>query len=188
MISIKLFLPRHTPLYIHSLIKFFWGFGSYTQWYLMHAFESFNVIVHTEHNKLAQYTLDPLIIANQFNEQMYFYRLLVLLHIRSYRGFRLLFQFPVRGQRTWSNANTIKKLQPILLDFKTIQFNRFTHYKHSRVEVLSEYINFLWFIQWRYEWRKMRNNWRFHRKFRNHPLRFIKYQDIINFRMEHFSW
>lgn len=41
--------------------------------------------------------------------------------IFSWRGLRHLFNLPVNGQRTWSNANNVKKVNTLLINFKINQ-------------------------------------------------------------------
>jgi hypothetical protein len=75
--------------------------------------------------------------------------------IKSYRGWRHIFNLPVRGQRTWSNAWTLLKSKNVLREYK---FNYFKlGLSHSTNEDLKnafylEQLNILWKWQWEKEW------------------------------------
>jgi hypothetical protein len=56
------------------------------------------------------------------------------------RLFRLFFQLPVRGQRTWSNSNTQKLKQNPLLDLKYSRFLKLFP-KSTKPLFLAEYVN-----------------------------------------------
>ena len=75
--------------------------------------------------------------------------------IRSYRGWRHIFNLPVRGQRTWSNAWTLSKSKNILREYKFNYFKLGLNYSNSedlKNAYYLEQLNVLWKWQWEKEW------------------------------------
>lgn len=69
------------------------------------------------------------------------------------RAYRLLFGYPSKGQRTWSNGLTNKNKINLIYNLK---FNKFSKL-HKSLDLtksifLAEYINLFWHKQWFLEW------------------------------------
>lgn len=75
--------------------------------------------------------------------------------INSYRGYRHVFGLPTRGQRTWTNGNSVFKSNTTLRNYKLSIFKK-TLPAALRDNVNNAYyleqINFLWKNQWELEW------------------------------------
>ena len=71
------------------------------------------------------------------------------------KGWRHLKGYPVRGQRTWTNAWTSYKSNIILRAFrsKQISSNYNLSLAQSEIVILAEKVNDLWKINWIKEWR-----------------------------------
>lgn len=72
-----------------------------------------------------------------------------------YRGFRHFLGLPVRGQRTWTNSKTAFRNNILLRGYKHKSF--FSFFGKISSENLKnlinlEYINFVWKLQWEWEW------------------------------------
>lgn len=79
----------------------------------------------------------------------------ILFLIRSYKGWRHLFNLPAHGQRTWSNGKTVSRIKSIFLEssmhfFKDGLIN--AHPLEIKNSFLLEKYNLLWFHQWNAEW------------------------------------
>ena len=75
--------------------------------------------------------------------------------IFSYRGYRHSFGLPVRGQRTWVNANSVFKSNVIMRNYKMSVFKKsITHTSQRDINnaFYLEQLNFLWKNQWESEW------------------------------------
>ena len=89
------------------------------------------------------------------NKQNHNYNILYLDFINSYRGYRHLKRLPVRGQRTWTNAWTAFRCNNIISNWKIeIAKKYYGNYSINILNMLfmSEYINYLWRLQWKDEW------------------------------------
>jgi len=85
------------------------------------------------------------------------FNIFILDFINSYRGVRHSFGFPVRGQRTWSNAWSSYRSNLTLRQFKIKLSKRlYTSVTLSDLNIayLAEQMNNLWKIQWEGEWKK----------------------------------
>lgn len=77
----------------------------------------------------------------------------------SYRGYRHCRGLPVRGQRTWTNANSCYNSNTILRQFRIFYFKKLlgtNSVNFASQSHMSEQINLLWKIQWDVEWRESR--------------------------------
>lgn len=77
--------------------------------------------------------------------------------INSYRGYRHFRGFPVRGQRTWSNGWSSFRSNKILRTIRLQWANKFynlNNVKNTKMGLLAEYVNLLWFKQWTKIWLK----------------------------------
>ncbi len=75
--------------------------------------------------------------------------------INSYKGWRHSHGLPVRGQRTWTNANTAYKSNVTLRYFKINSAKRIygsSSIHETTVAYFAEQINLLWKLQWEKEW------------------------------------
>lgn len=82
-------------------------------------------------------------------------------NINSYRGWRHFLGLPVRGQRTWSNKNSVFKSNSTLRDFKLMLAKKFygnIPSKQINIGLASEQINYLWRNQWTLEWISAKNS------------------------------
>lgn len=76
----------------------------------------------------------------------------------TYKGWRHLNNLPVRGQRTWTNANSImnnkilknQKILILKILLNTSNLNLINSY------ITIEYINLLWKLQWTNEWLELK--------------------------------
>lgn len=68
------------------------------------------------------------------------------------RGFRIIFQKPVNGQLTNSNASTVKNNTHLLFTYKYNIYKYLIGGSLTKPLFLSEYINLFWQQQWVYEW------------------------------------
>lgn len=75
--------------------------------------------------------------------------------ISTYRGWRHSKGLPVRGQRTWSNSNTVKKTNLTLRQIQE-RLAKFFYGNLPRNEInlayVAEQVNNLWRIQWEKDW------------------------------------
>lgn len=100
-------------------------------------------------NLLFLFPLNSLFL-NQKNSYIFFLDLSY-----SYKGWRHLNGLPCNGQRTWSNAWSSYKSN---LWLKSYKFQLAKNYygklggPEHKVAALSEYINYMWKIQWHSEW------------------------------------
>lgn len=81
--------------------------------------------------------------------------------LQTYKGWRHLKGLPVRGQRTWTNANSVSKSNLMLRQFKLhITKKVFSQLPPSEINTiyLAEQINLLWKIQWETEWKAAKKN------------------------------
>ena len=75
--------------------------------------------------------------------------------INNYRGYRHIFGLPVRGQRTWTNGNSVFKSNNLLRGYK---FNIFKNSLPTQLKdnvntlFYLEQVNFIWKNQWEFEW------------------------------------
>lgn len=79
--------------------------------------------------------------------------------ISVYRGWRHAHGLPTRGQRTWSNANTVKRSNLILRELKLkLAKNYYGNVSLNEINMayLAESINSLWKTQWEKEWQTAR--------------------------------
>lgn len=75
--------------------------------------------------------------------------------INSYKGWRHSHGLPVRGQRTWTNANSAYKSNVSLRYFKINSAKRIygsSSIHETTVAYFAEQINLLWKLQWEKEW------------------------------------
>ena len=75
--------------------------------------------------------------------------------LKTYRSFRHLAGLPVRGQRTWSNANTVKRSNVELRQiFAARAWKKypFLTKTYANTAALAEFSNFLFHINWLSEW------------------------------------
>lgn len=75
--------------------------------------------------------------------------------INTYRGYRHIFGLPTRGQRTWTNGNSVFKSNNTLRNYKTYVFKKsFSVSAQDNVNTAFylEQVNFLWKNQWEFEW------------------------------------
>lgn len=86
----------------------------------------------------------------RYNAHLYY-----LYFIKTYRALRHLLGLPVRGQRTWSNANNQKLVN---VDLKKLFASRawktypFLTKTYSNTAALAEYSNYIWRNNWLSEW------------------------------------
>lgn len=86
-----------------------------------------------------------------------------------YRGWRHYKGLPVRGQRTWSNANAVYKSNYVLRNLKlkrSKQYYMNVPARESNVAYTAEYVNLLWKTQWPFEWYAAKTS---RLKFKGHP-------------------
>lgn len=77
--------------------------------------------------------------------------------INTYRGWRHSVGLPVRGQRTWSNANTVYKNNLNLRYFKMNLIKKlYNTVSNQTVNLIysAEQFNLLWKLQWELEWKE----------------------------------
>ena len=87
--------------------------------------------------------------------------------ISTYRGWRHSKGLPVRGQRTWSNASTVKTSNLTLRQLQE-RLAKFFYGNMPRSEInlayVAEQVNQLWRIQWEKDWnmaqKRLKNNQR----------------------------
>lgn len=145
---------------IHDFFKVNnYGFYRYAFIYFLKRFEclgntllnSFNLFRY----RSIRFFLDSL-LPRKFSLKHYFLIHILYLDLTyTYQGWRHLTGNPVRGQRTWSNANSVKKSNVYLKLHKSKVLKVF-YGKAFNLEMnttmMSEYINFLWRSQWFNEW------------------------------------
>ena len=114
-------------------------------------------IVQYKNNKwvVLHNVLERLVPKKRSLERRLLLNVLFLDFIQSYRGYRHLFGLPTRGQRAWTNGNSVFRSNNILRNHKISIF------KKSLSSVVSEnvnsahhleQVNFLWRNQWDFEW------------------------------------
>ena len=75
--------------------------------------------------------------------------------LNTYRGWRHSRGLPARGQRTWTNAQTVYKSNLTLRLFKVNLTRRLygnVNLKDAAVAYMAEQVNLLWKLQWAKEW------------------------------------
>lgn len=90
-----------------------------------------------------------------FNRHIY--NIFFLDMICTYKGYRHCHGLPVRGQRTWTNANSCYKSNTFLRQFRILYFKKFVGSANTSVVShlhMAEQINLLWKIQWDLEWKE----------------------------------
>ncbi len=99
--------------------------------------------------------LDSLIPENKNLKKRLLINIYFLNFIESYRGYRHSFGLPVRGQRTWTNSNSVFKSNIILRNYKLNSFKK----SISNLPIADvnnsfylEQLNYLWKNQWELEW------------------------------------
>ncbi len=91
--------------------------------------------------------------------QNHTYNILYLDFINTYRGYRHLKRLPVRGQRTWTNAWTSFRCNTLVSNWKVEAAKKYYgNYSNNILNMLfmSEYVNYLWRLQWKDEWMEAR--------------------------------
>lgn len=81
--------------------------------------------------------------------------ILLLDFIHSYKGFRHLKGYPVRGQRTWSNCWSVYKNNQILRNIRFDWANKYysgISKREIKIGLFAEIINLLWKKQWYKNW------------------------------------
>ena len=76
----------------------------------------------------------------------------------TYRGWRHLVGLPVRGQRTWTNSNSVYKANVYLREYRLLVAKVYYQGlvdKSLMVLILAESFNYLWYTQWSKQWREM---------------------------------
>ena len=105
-------------------------------------------------NKITLFSNYMVNTKEQYNQRHLFFCLL-LLGLTQVRGFRIIFGYPVNGQRTWSNANTAKRNNHILYKYKYSKFSQLASAQAGTYQqslLLAEYVNLFWQQQWLSEW------------------------------------
>ena len=99
--------------------------------------------------------LDVLIPENKSLKKRLLINTYFLNFIESYRGYRHSFGLPVRGQRTWTNANSTFQSNLMLRGYKLNIFKK----SLSNLPIVDvnnsfylEQLNYLWKNQWELEW------------------------------------
>ena len=81
--------------------------------------------------------------------------ILLLDVLGTYRGWRHLKGYPVRGQRTWSNGWSVYRSNLVLRETR-LKIAKDIYNIHSvndlNIILLAEQINLMWKLQWNYEW------------------------------------
>jgi hypothetical protein len=75
--------------------------------------------------------------------------------ISTYKGWRVFFNLPSRGQRTWSNSKTCKNLNNKIKINKILLFENYNKKKDKNFLIKFidiEFLNYFWKIQWFNEW------------------------------------
>lgn len=91
-------------------------------------------------------------LTNTFLKKKNLFFCILLLSNTEVRGFRIIFQKPVNGQLTNSNASTIKNNTHLLFNYKYNVFKKLIGLNLTKPLFLAEYINLFWQQQWVYEW------------------------------------
>ena len=150
---------------INNFFKNNFGTGFYSSKNLRIRFEKIffmNLNYLYKHEKEVFYIFIYKIIP--FNSNIFkrfFFNVLVLDFLTTYKGWRHFKGLPVRGQRTWTNAWSSYKSNNILRQYK-IKNSKFFYNnapsKESYIAYSAEYVNLLWKIQWLNEWLSAKAN------------------------------
>lgn len=92
---------------------------------------------------------------NQTTQKKLLSNLYMLDYVNSYRGYRHLMGLPTRGQRTWTNGNTIFYSNNLLRNFKVNLFKKKMALglkSNINNAFYLEQLNFIWKNQWELEW------------------------------------
>lgn len=101
--------------------------------------------------------LFKLIPINKMFMDQYHINIILLDLINSYRGYRHIKGLPTRGQRTWTNANTVHYNNNFLKKFKLKVAKKvygLVPINNINISYLAEQMNALWKNQWENEWKK----------------------------------
>lgn len=142
-------------------------------------FITFNFLIHKNFNSFTKYQIfkklnsfvDELKLFKQelfYKKFLIFFQLssltlkltqqiyIILLDlITSYKGFRHLKGFPLRGQRTWSNSWSTYKNNQILRNIRfdwALKYYNLTSRKDIKIGLFAEFHNLLWKKQWHKNW------------------------------------
>ena len=99
--------------------------------------------------------LNYLVPKGQSMQKKYLVNIFFLDFINSYRGYRHIFGLPVRGQRTWTNGNSVFRSNNTLRNYKINVFKKsfsFSLKDNVNSAYYLEQINFIWKNQWEFEW------------------------------------
>lgn len=144
-----------------ALHEFFMKTNSGARWFYLNKFQKrFEINIHEKLNKpdwkarvffelMAAIFPTRGVLKNQVLMNIFLLDL-----IYSYRGWRHLNNLPTRGQRTWSNASSVKS-NLILKNYKTKLARKFYgKFLTPQVQIATkaEYINTYWKLQWTKEW------------------------------------
>lgn len=96
--------------------------------------------------------------SNNYNKLLFF-SIYILDLIFSYRGWRHLNLLPVRGQRTWTNSNSVFNSNKFLKNQKIFVIKNYLNINNINLVnsyITIEYINLLWKMQWTSEWLELK--------------------------------
>lgn len=143
----------------------------------MNSIKKFNFFLkiysnNISHNNLLYFKKN--IIPSFLNNSVELFFSLVLFVGGSLRSYRSLFGYPCKGQRTWSNANTMRNTKSILFNYKYNKLKKLNKkITINKNILLGEYINLFWQQQWYYEW------WSAYLKLKKIPF-FLKKTNFID--------
>ena len=138
---------------LNWVTSFVLGINTFTFYNLKKRVETFNNYDYDFFIELLQKKL-PLFF---FFFNKYVYNIFFLDMICTYKGYRHCHGLPVRGQRTWTNANSCYKSNTFLRQFRIVYFKKFVGSSNTSVVShlhMAEQINLLWKIQWDLEWKE----------------------------------
>lgn len=87
------------------------------------------------------------------------YNILFLDLIATYKGYRHCYGYPVRGQRTWSNATSCFSTNLLLRQIRLKLLRQMIRLNSKQPAIFyyfAEQLNLLWKIQWHSEWSQAR--------------------------------
>lgn len=102
--------------------------------------------------KVSRYSNTHPISNKQHSNPSYLFFCLTLLHNTEVRGFKILFQKPVNGQQTNSNASTVRRQTHALYSYKFEKLAKIVSINLTKPIFIAEYVNLFWQHQWVYEW------------------------------------
>ena len=136
-----------------------YGAGAIISDKLLTRAETEESILYLDSSLNKQYILSEYVAVLYSNRHSYYLKVATNIALLDlffcYRGWRHFKCLPVRGQRTWTNASTVLRVNRTLRDLKVrVARNVYGNFGSSAVStaIFAEQYNMLWYRQWHMDW------------------------------------